>query len=59
MVPSSAAPPKIVMVNWVGIRPRLTPDQRKDILAAIKKIYQGVRNYQNPLIIDGMIEGIR
>ena len=41
-----------------GIRPRLTPEQRRQVTAAIQKTMSGVANYGNPAIIDGMIERI-
>ena len=41
-----------------GIRPRLTPAQRRQVYGAIKKVMSGVSNYGNPAIVDGMIESI-
>lgn len=41
-----------------GIRPRLTPEQRRQVYAAIKKVSIGEANYGNPAIVDGMIESI-
>lgn len=41
-----------------GLRPRLTPAQRRQVYGAIKKVMSGVANYGNPAIIDGMIEKI-
>lgn len=41
-----------------GQRPVLTPDQRRDIATAIRGAYQGVRNFNEPFIIDGLIEGV-
>lgn len=41
-----------------GIRPRLSPVQRRQVYSAIKKVSQGIANYGNPAIIDGMIESI-
>lgn len=41
-----------------GIRPRLTPEQRRQVYAAIKKVSAGEANYGNPAIVDGMIESI-
>lgn len=45
-------------VPSMGIRPRLTPVQRRQVYAAIKKVSSGIANYGNPAIIDGMIEKI-
>lgn len=39
-------------------RPLLTPSQRRQVYAAIRKVMAGVANYGNPAIIDGMIEKI-
>ncbi len=41
-----------------GIRPRLTGPQRRQVYGAIRKVMQGLSNYGNPAIIDGMIESI-
>jgi hypothetical protein len=41
-----------------GVRPRLTPAQRRQVYAAIKKVSGGVANYGNPAIVDGLIENI-
>ena len=41
-----------------GMRPRLTPAQRRQVYGAIRKVCAGVANYGNPAIIDGMIENI-
>lgn len=41
-----------------GIRPRLTAVQRRQVHGAISKTMQGVANYGNPAIVDGMIENI-
>jgi len=41
-----------------GIRPRLTAEQRKQVIQAIKKVMSGVANYGNPAIVDGLIEKI-
>lgn len=42
-----------------GMRPRLTPEQRRQVTAAIKKVLGGVANMGNPAIIDGLIEDIK
>ena len=41
-----------------GRRQTLTPDQRKQIISAIKAVYGGVVNYDQPMILDGMIEEV-
>jgi phage portal protein BeeE len=41
-----------------AIRPRITPEQRRQIYAAIHKVQAGVANYGNPAIVDGLIESI-
>lgn len=41
-----------------GERPILEPEQRKELIGAIKSIYRGAVNSSEPLIIDGMIEGV-
>ncbi len=41
-----------------GIRPRLTGVQRREVTGAIRKTVQGIANYGNPAIVDGLIEKI-
>ena len=41
-----------------GERPVLEPEQRKVLVDAAKLFYQGAVNYNEPLVIDGMIEKI-
>lgn len=41
-----------------GLRPRLTAEQRAAVHTAIHKTMAGVYNAGNPVIIDGLIEGI-
>ena len=41
-----------------GERPILEPEQRKVLIDAAKLFYQGAVNYNEPLVIDGMIEKI-
>ena len=41
-----------------GIRPRLTGEQRRQVIGAIRKSMSSVENYGNPAIVDGMIEKI-
>jgi hypothetical protein len=41
-----------------GVRRRLSPAQRRQVHAAIRKTMGGVANYGNPAIIDGLIEKI-
>lgn len=39
-------------------KPVLTAAQRAELVTAITKLYAGERNRHNPLILDGMIEGV-
>lgn len=39
-----------------GQRPILTQEQRRQIIATIKAFYQGVAKWDEPLILDGLIE---
>lgn len=41
-----------------GQRPVLTPEQRVEIVESVLKLYGGSANRQNPMIVDGMIEGV-
>jgi len=41
-----------------GQRPVLEPAQRRELADSIRAIYQGAVNYREPLILDGMIEGV-
>lgn len=41
-----------------GIRPRLSPPQRRQVYGAIRKVMGGITNFGNPAILDGMIESI-
>jgi phage portal protein BeeE len=41
-----------------GDRPYMTGPQRRELFTAIKAMYQGVTNYNEPLIVDRLIEGI-
>ena len=41
-----------------GLRPYMTPSQRRELFTAIKAMYQGVTNYGEPLIVDQVIEGV-
>lgn len=41
-----------------GLRPRLTAEQRREVIGAIRKVSGGVANYGNPAIVDGLIEKI-
>ena len=38
--------------------PVLEPEQRRELIQAILSVYEGAVNYNEPLIIDGMIEGV-
>jgi len=42
-----------------GLRPRLTPEQQRQIVSAIRKRYEGVSRHGEPLIVDGLIEDVR
>lgn len=42
-----------------GVRPRLSPPQRRQVMGAIRKVMGGVANYGSPAIVDGLIENIR
>jgi hypothetical protein len=41
-----------------GIRPRLSPAQRRQVMGAISRQWQGVHNYGAPAVVDGLIERI-
>jgi phage portal protein BeeE len=41
-----------------GSRPRLTKSQRGQIMAQFLQAYRGVMNYDNPVILDGIIESV-
>lgn len=41
-----------------GMRPVLTADQRKQLYNAVFSAYEGVAHYGEPMIVDGMIEGV-
>ena len=41
-----------------GIRPRLSPIQRRQVISAITKTMGGIYNYGHPALIDGLIERI-
>jgi phage portal protein BeeE len=45
-------------VPGVMSRPRLTPDQRRDIVAMLKAMYRGVLKSDEPLILDALIENV-
>lgn len=40
-------------------RPTLTPEQREDLISAIRGVYSGAINMDEPFIIDGLIENIQ
>ncbi len=46
------------MGGETGPRPVLGEDQRKQIIHAIKSLYGGVAKYDEPLILDGLIESV-
>jgi len=41
-----------------GERPSVTPEQRVELMNAIAAVYDGVVNYNEPLILDGLIENV-
>jgi phage portal protein BeeE len=41
-----------------GMKPVLEPEQRLELVTAIKKLYSGTAKAGEPLILDGLIEGI-
>jgi phage portal protein BeeE len=41
-----------------GMRPHLTPDQRNQLITAIRNGYQGTHRRGEPLIVDGLIEDV-
>lgn len=41
-----------------GLRPRLSPSQRRQVYGAIKRASAGVANYGDPIIVDGLIEKV-
>lgn len=41
-----------------GMRPHLTPDQRNQLITAIRNGYQGTHKRGEPLIVDGLIEDV-
>jgi len=43
----------------VGVRPKLTVAQEQQILSSIKRRYQGVQNFDSPIILDSLIEDIK
>jgi len=45
-------------IPGVTTRPKLTADQRRDIIYAVKRMYQGVLRYDEPLILDALIEKV-
>lgn len=49
---------KLPGMNGDGQRPVLSDSQRQEITTAILKQYGGTGNRQNPIIVDGMIEGV-
>ena len=40
-------------------RPVLSPDQRREIREAVRALWQGSINYNEPFIVDGLIEDIQ
>src|SRR5262249_38155193 len=42
-----------------GERPLLTKEQRLSIITALKQAYRGSRNYDEPIILDALIEDVK
>jgi len=42
-----------------GVRPRLTGQQRRQVIAAIRRVMGSVANYGMPAIVDGLIEDVK
>lgn len=42
-----------------GVRPRLTVEQEQQILSSIRRRYQGVSNFDSPIVLDSLIEDIK
>jgi phage portal protein BeeE len=40
-------------------RPILTKEQRLQLMVAVKQFYRGVQHYNEPLILDGMLEDVK
>jgi phage portal protein BeeE len=41
-----------------GPRPVLTPEQRQQLISSIRMAYAGAMHFGDPIIVDGMIEGV-
>ena len=41
-----------------GERPILTPEQREQLITAVKRQYRGATQYDEPMIVDGLIEKV-
>jgi phage portal protein BeeE len=41
-----------------GESPILEPEQRQELISTIKRLFQGAVNYNEPLIVDGLIESV-
>ncbi len=50
--------PGAIGTTGEGQRPVLTGEQRQEIIDAVLKLYGGTANRQNPMIVDGLIEGV-
>lgn len=51
--------PEVADSDMPGRRPHLTKDQRAQLITAVKGAYQGVDKYDEPLILDGLIQDIK
>lgn len=47
-----------MMPGEAGERPVLEPEQRRELIDMMRRLYAGVLNRHEPIILDGMIEGI-
>jgi len=41
-----------------GRRPQLTPEQRRQLVDAVKNYFQGVQSHGEPFVVDGLVEKI-
>lgn len=59
--PSLAVVVGDVLPNPAGgqMRPELTPEQRKQIIAALRMAYRGAMHNGDPIILDGMISDVK
>ena len=50
--------PGSLMPGQLADMPVLEPEQRRELIEACRAVYEGAVNYNEPLIIDGMIESV-